>query len=83
MPSSAVTEAPALNRSPACESLTEQDHSPLPRLIYGKIAEEYYTAYLVISVGIPRDHHAIFIKEPVDGPGRIYQVTGNSSGDGV
>ena len=32
---------------------------------------------LSTSVGMPRDHHAIFIEETVDGTGHIYQVTGS------
>ncbi|KAK2735810.1 hypothetical protein FQN55_001992 [Onygenales sp. PD_40] len=37
-----------------------------------------YKVYLVISAGLPRDHHALFIEtDPNTLSGHIYQVTGN------
>ncbi|KAI1989220.1 hypothetical protein LOZ53_003626 [Ophidiomyces ophidiicola] len=38
-----------------------------------------YNVYRVSSVGMPRDHHAIFIEtnSPSIGCGHVYQVTGN------
>lgn len=36
-----------------------------------------YTIYRVISVGMPRDHHAIFLEDNEDLSGRIYQVIGS------
>lgn len=36
-----------------------------------------YKAYLITSLGAPRDHHAIFIETHEDGSGHIFQVTGN------
>ncbi len=38
-----------------------------------------YAVYRVSYVGLPRDHHAIFIEthESGDGTGHIFQVTGN------
>ncbi|PGH00010.1 hypothetical protein AJ80_09247 [Polytolypa hystricis UAMH7299] len=36
-----------------------------------------YHVYRVSSVGMPRDHHAIFVELNPDQSGHIYQVTGN------
>ncbi|KKZ64411.1 hypothetical protein EMCG_09599 [[Emmonsia] crescens] len=37
-----------------------------------------YNVYLIISTGMPRDHHALFVESnPATGSGHIYQVTGN------
>lgn len=36
-----------------------------------------HTVYLVVSISIPRDHHAIFVETESDGNGIIFQVTGN------
>ena len=35
-----------------------------------------YTVYRVSYVGLPRDHHAIFVEERDDLSGHIYQVSG-------
>lgn len=36
-----------------------------------------HRVYLSISVGAPRDHHAIFVEKDKDGPGTVLQATGN------
>ncbi|KAI5465407.1 hypothetical protein BGZ63DRAFT_103589 [Mariannaea sp. PMI_226] len=36
-----------------------------------------YNVYLVASLGMPRDHHALFIETNSDGTGRLIHVTGN------
>lgn len=38
----------------------------------------YYNVYRVVSAGLPRDHHAIFVETNMpDGTGWIFEVTGN------
>ncbi|KAL2861623.1 hypothetical protein BJX68DRAFT_260435 [Aspergillus pseudodeflectus] len=36
-----------------------------------------YTVYRVASVGMPRDHHAIFVEVNDDQSGHLFQVVGN------
>lgn len=59
--------------------------SLLPKRVLGKVPRTgieiddpaFYTVYLVASVGMPREHHAIFVQENGDSAGRVYQVTSN------
>ncbi|KAM3510882.1 hypothetical protein MY11210_005485 [Beauveria gryllotalpidicola] len=36
-----------------------------------------HRVFLSISLGAPRDHHAIFVETEPDGPGTVLQATGN------
>ncbi|ATY62503.1 hypothetical protein A9K55_009228 [Cordyceps militaris] len=36
-----------------------------------------HRVYLSVSLGAPRNHHAIFIESQLDGPGTVLQATGN------
>ncbi|KAL2835594.1 hypothetical protein BJY01DRAFT_252506 [Aspergillus pseudoustus] len=36
-----------------------------------------YEVYRVVSAGMPRDHHSIFVETSDDGSGYIFQVVGN------
>jgi len=36
-----------------------------------------YAAYLLTTIGLPRDHHSLFIQTSPSGSGFIYQVSGN------
>lgn len=36
-----------------------------------------YQVFLVVSPGMPMDHHAIFVETSADGSGQIFQATGN------
>ncbi|KAI9809074.1 MAG: hypothetical protein M1825_002363 [Sarcosagium campestre] len=36
-----------------------------------------YKLYRTEDVGVPLDHHAIFVETATDGSGRLFQVTGN------
>ncbi|KAF4445527.1 hypothetical protein F53441_10747 [Fusarium austroafricanum] len=38
----------------------------------------YYSVYLVESMGMPRNHHAIFVKTGAKEEGTIFNVTGNA-----